>query len=197
MTLRSYSASRDEGRGSSLHRVPLAKVAWHQQTIGNRTLCASETAFQGSGQVFPKIELRTSETRRFFHAGVCPGRPTDVFARRACLPYSVAEGRTFVHDFARDRPSRRPGPRITRTNPLSCDCAADRWAVTEGQRFFSAHGMNLDIRSALHEIELALSDLMPATDLNSERWCFDWSRRKTALTSAPAPQVVECGFEDS
>jgi hypothetical protein len=149
-----------------------------------------------TGQAFPKIELRIQEANFSFHAQayVLDGRQIVTLlgglAFHTCLQN---DGLLFtvLHEVGHHV---APGPRITRTNPLSCDCAADRWSVTEGQRLFSSHGMTLDIRSALNEIELALSNLVPASDLKSERCCFDWRRRKRTLISAPAPQLVECEF---
>jgi hypothetical protein len=152
----------------------------------------SETA----GKIFPRIELRIQEDNASFHAQayVMDGRQVvTLLGGLAFHSRMQKDGLLFtvLHEIGHHV---APGPRITQTNPLSCDCAADRWTVAEGQHLFSSHGMILDIRSALNEIELALSDLMPASDLKSERWCFDWTRRKIALTSALAQPVVECEF---
>jgi hypothetical protein len=87
-----------------------------------------------------------------------------------------------------------PGPRITRTNTLSCDCAADRWAIVEGQGLILSHGLTLDIKSALSEIEAAMSELGGAFDLTAECWCFDWVRRKITLTSPFLDPLTECEY---
>jgi len=53
----------------------------------------------------------------------------------------------------------------------------------EGQGLISSQGLALDIKSALSEIEAAMSELGAASDLKAEFWCFDWARRKITLTS--------------
>jgi len=173
----------------------LGKVATQQDHSCERYALLKRLS-EITGQAFPKIELRIQEANSSFHAQayVLGGRQVVTLLGGLAFHTRLQKDGllfTVLHEIGHHV---APGPRITRTNPLSCDCAADHWTITEGQRLFSSHGMTLDIRSALSEIELALSDLMPASDLNSERWCFDWSRRKTALTSAPARQVVECEF---
>jgi hypothetical protein len=167
-----------------------------QQDRSSERYALLKRLFETAGKVFPKIELRIQEDNSSFHAQayVLDGRQiVTLLGGLAFHSHMQKDGLLFtiLHEIGHHV---APGPRITRTNPLSCDCAADHWTVADGQRLFSSHGMTLDIRSALNEIELALSDLMPASDLKSERWCFDWPRRKTALTSAPVPQIVECEF---
>ena len=147
-----------------------------------------------SRQIFPNINFLVQEDNSSFQAQayVRDGQQiVSVFGGLAFHGCVQKDGLLFAvlhevgHHVAR-------GPRITRTDPRSCDCAADRWVLAEGQQLFSSRGMILDIRSALSEIELALSDIMLAHDLKSEQWCCDWVRRKQALTSIDAPQVVEC-----
>ncbi len=87
-----------------------------------------------------------------------------------------------------------PGPRITRTNTLSCDCAADRWAIGEGRDVVLSHGLTLDIKSALNEIEAAMCELGGASNLTAERWCFDWARRKITLTSPSLNPLSRCEY---
>ena len=147
-----------------------------------------------SGKVFPNIELRIQEANPSFHAQayVLDGRQIVTLlgglAFHGCLQ---KDGLLFaiLHEIGHHV---APGPRITPTDPLSCDCAADCWAVGEGRCVLSSHGMTLNIRSALNEIELALSALKPGYDLSSPGRCSAWARRKVALTSMPVPQVVEC-----
>jgi hypothetical protein len=150
-----------------------------------------------TGQVFPRIELRIQEANPTFHAQAYVLKDRQFVALLGGLAFHTRLQKdgllfTILHEIGHHV---APGPRLTQTNPLSCDCAADCWTVTEGQRLFSSHGMTLDIRSALHEIELALSDLN--YDLKSECCCLDWPRRKKALTSDPTPQVVACEFRKS
>jgi hypothetical protein len=149
-----------------------------------------------SREIFPNINFLVQEDNSSFQAQayVRDGQQiVSVFGGLAFHRCVQKDGLLFsiLHEIGHHV---APGPRITRTDPRSCDCAADRWVLAEGQHLFSSRGMTLDIRSALSEIELAISDLMPAHDLKSEQWCFDWARRKMALTSIAAPQVVECEF---
>jgi hypothetical protein len=149
-----------------------------------------------SEKAFPNVELRIQEADFSFHAQayVLHGRQIVTLlgglAFHCCLQ---KDGLLFtiLHEIGHHV---APGPRITPTDPRSCDCAADCWAVGEGRRLLSSRGMTLDIRSALNEIELALSALKPAYDLLSKRRCSGWARRKAALTAIPVRRVVECEF---
>ncbi len=148
-----------------------------------------------SRNLFPNIEVQIHEANPSFHAQayVLDGRRIVTLlgglAFHDCLKQ---DGLSFaiLHEIGHHV---APGPRITATDSRSCDCAADCWAVNQGRRLFSSRGMTLDIRSALNEIELALSALNPLSDLSSGR-CSGWSRRKAALTSRPVRQVVKCQF---
>jgi hypothetical protein len=149
-----------------------------------------------SRTVFPKIEVQIHEANPSFHAQayVLEGRRIVTLlgglAFHDCLQQDGLLF-TILHEIGHHV---APGPRITPTDSRSCDCAADCWAVKEGRRLFASRGMTLDIRSALNEIELALSALKPSYDLSSGRRCSGWSRRKAALTSRRVPQVVKCEF---
>jgi hypothetical protein len=149
-----------------------------------------------SGKVFPHIELRIQEADASFHAQayVLDGRQivtlSGGLAFHSCLQKNGLLF-TILHEIGHHV---APGPRITPTDPRSCDCAADCWAVGEGRRLFSSRGMMLDTRSALNEIELALSAFKPAYDLSSKRRCSGWARRKAAMTSLSVRQVVKCEF---
>jgi hypothetical protein len=147
-----------------------------------------------SRKVFPNIELRIQEADPSFHAQayVLDGR--QVVTLRGGLAFHGCLKKdgllfTILHEIGHHV---APGPRITPTDPRSCDCAADCWAVGEGRRLLSSRGMTLNIRSALNEIELALAALKPSYDLSSERGCSGWPRRKATLTSIPVPRVVKC-----
>lgn len=166
-----------------------------QQNRSSERYALLKRLYEISGKVFPNIELQIQEADPCFHAQayVLDGRQIVTLlgglAFHGCLQ---KDGLLFtiLHEIGHHV---APGPRITPTDPRSCDCAADCWAVVEGRRLFSSRGMTLDIRSALNEIELALSALKPAYDLSVRR-CSGWARRKAALTSTPVPQVVECEF---
>jgi hypothetical protein len=146
-----------------------------------------------SRKVFPNISLQIQEGNPSFHAQayILDGRRIVTLlgglAFHGCLQ---KDGLLFtiLHEIGHHV---APGPRITRADARSCDCAADRWAVGEGRRLFSSRGMTLNVRSALNQIELALSALKPSYDLSSDNRCSGWARRKASLIS-PAPQVVKC-----
>lgn len=149
-----------------------------------------------SRKVFPNIELRIQETNPSFHAQAYVQGDRQIVTLLGGLAFHRCLQKdgllfTILHEIGHHV---APGPRITPTDPRSCDCAADCWAVGEGRRLLSSHGITLDIRLALNEIELALVALKPSYDLSSERRCSGWARRKAAMTSIPLPQVVECEF---
>jgi hypothetical protein len=171
----------------------LGTVATQQNRSSGR-YALLKRLFEISGRVFPNIELRIQEANPSFHAQayVLDGRQIVTLlgglAFHGCLQ---KDGLLFaiLHEIGHHV---APGPRITRIDPRSCDCAADCWAVGEGRRLLSSRGMTLDIQSALNEIELALSALKPSYHPSSERRCSGWARRKATLTSIPVPQVVKC-----
>jgi hypothetical protein len=167
-----------------------------QQDRSSERYALLERLSEIAAEIFPKINLEIQEPSVSFHAQayVLNGRRIVTLlgglAFHTCLQ---TDGLLFtiLHEIGHHV---APGPRITQNDVLCCDCAADHWAVTDGQRLFSSRGMCLDIQSAPNEIESAFSDLMPASGLNSDRWCFNWLRRKKVLTSALAPPLVECEF---
>ena len=133
-----------------------------------------------SRNVFPKIEVQIHEANASFHAQayVLDGRQIVTLLGGLAFHGRLKQNGllfTILHEIG-DHVA--PGPRITPTDPRSCDCAADCWAVTEGRRLFSLRGMTLDTGSALNEIELALSALKPSCDLSSGRrqWQTSFAR---------------------
>jgi hypothetical protein len=186
---------RDEAGGCFMLMSSLGKVGTPQDHSRDRCALLNRL-FEITAEIFPNIELRIQEANPSFHAQafVLGGRRiVTLLGGLAFNGRLQKDGLLFaiLHEIGHHV---APGPRITPTDPLCCDCAADRWAIAEGRRLFSSRGMTLDIRSALNEIESALSALTPAYDLESERLCFDWARRKAALTSIAGPQVLECEF---
>lgn len=152
--------------------------------------------FEIAKEVFPEICLKVLEANSSFQAQAWVLRGKKKVTLLGGLAFHPRLGKdgllfTVLHEIGHHV---APGPRLTQTSPLSCDCAADRWVITEGQRLFSAHGITLDIQSALVEIESILCDLVSAEALDSTSWCFDWPRRKIRLSSVPAPQLTECEF---
>jgi hypothetical protein len=149
-----------------------------------------------AGELFPHIEFRIEEALFSFHAQayVFGGRQTvSLLGGLAFHMHLQKDGLllTILHEIGHHV---APGPRLTRIDVLSCDCAADRWAVTEGRRLFALHGVTLDVQEALSEIELALAGVSPPYNLEAGRWCFDWQRRKSDLTDVPMSQLTDCEF---
>jgi hypothetical protein len=149
-----------------------------------------------SGKAFPDIELRIQKADPSFHAQayVLDGRQIVTLhgglAFHGCL-HKDGLLFTILHEIGHHV---APGPRITPTDPRSCDCAADCWAVGEGRQLFSSRGITLDVQSALNEIESALSDLKPDYELSSGRRCSGWARRRAAMTSTLVRRVIKCEF---
>jgi hypothetical protein len=152
-----------------------------------------------SREVFPDIEIRIQKADASFHAQAYVLEDRHIVTLFGGLAFHRCLQKdgllfTILHEIGHHV---APGPRITPTDPRCCDCAADCWAVGEGRRLFSSRGITLDVRSALNEIELALSALKPGYDLSSGRRCSGWSRRKAAMTSSPVRQVMKCEFRET
>jgi hypothetical protein len=149
-----------------------------------------------SRKTFPTVEVLIYEASPSFNAKAFSVRGQQIVTLFGGLAYNSRirkDGLLFaiLHEIGHHL---APGPRITRTNTLSCDCAADRWVILEGLGLVSSRGLTLDIKSALSEIEAAMSELGAASDLKAERWCFDWARRKITLTSTFLDPLTECEY---
>jgi hypothetical protein len=156
-----------------------------------------ELLFQVAGELFPEIEFRIEEALSSFQAQayVFGGHQTvSLLGGLAFHMHLQKDGilLTILHEIGHHV---GPGPRLTRTDILSCDCAADRWAVTEGRRLFALRGITMDIQKGLGEIELALSGVGPAYNADANQFCFDWQRRKSNLTDVPTSQLTACEFQ--
>jgi hypothetical protein len=149
-----------------------------------------------SKKAFPEIEVLIYEASPSFNAQAFSVRGQPIVTLFGGLAFNRRMGKdgllfTILHEIGHHV---APGPRITRTNRLSCDCAADRWAIVEGHAAILSHGLSLDIKSALNEIEVAISELGGAFDVSAKRWCFDWSRRKITLTSSILEPLTRCEY---
>jgi hypothetical protein len=147
----------------------------------------------------PEVEVVIHEASPSFNAQAFSVKRQQVVALFGGLAFNRRMGKdgllfTILHEIGHHL---APGPRITRTNNLSCDCAADRWAIGEGSALFLPHGLTLDINSALNEIEEAISELSGVFDLTARRWCFDWGRRKISLTSSLLDPLMCCEYRVS
>jgi hypothetical protein len=149
-----------------------------------------------SRKAFPTVEVLIYEASPSFNATAFSIRGQQIVTLFGGLAFNSRMGKdgllfTILHEIGHHL---APGPRITRTNTLSCDCAADRWVTVEGQGLISSQGLTLDIKSALREIEAAMSELGAASDLKAEHWCFDWARRKITLTSTFLAPLTQCEY---
>ncbi len=149
-----------------------------------------------SRKAFPGLEVLIYEASPSFNAQAFSVRGQQIVTLFGGLAFNRRMGKdgllfTILHEIGHHL---APGPRITRTNTLSCDCAADRWAIVEGQGLILSHGLTLDIKSALSEIEAAMSELGGAFDLTAGCWCFDWVRRKITLTSPFLDPLTQCEY---
>jgi hypothetical protein len=149
-----------------------------------------------SREAFPEVEVLIYETSPSFNAQAFSVGGQQIVTLFGGLAFNRCMGKdgllfTILHEIGHHLAS---GPRITRTNTLSCDCAADRWAIVEGQGIILSHGLTLDIKSALREIEAAISELGGASVLTAGRWCFDWTRRKVTLSSRFLVPLLQCEY---
>jgi hypothetical protein len=148
-----------------------------------------------SRKAFPDVEVLIHEASPSFNAqAFCIGRQKTValFGGLAFNRHIGSDGLLFaiLHEIGHHL---APGPRMTVTSRLSCDCAADRWVITEGQRAFSRHGLAMDMTSALSQLEQAMSELGGACPSDAG-FCFEWARRTAALTSPDQGPLVECEY---
>jgi hypothetical protein len=149
-----------------------------------------------SRRAFPGIEVLIYEASSSFNAQAFSARGQQIVTLFGGLAFNRRMGKdgllfSILHEIGHHL---APGPRFTQTSNLSCDCAADRWATVEGHAVILSHGLTLDIKSALNEIEVAISELGGAFDLTAERWCFDWARRKITLTSSFLEPLTRCEY---
>ena len=149
-------------------------------------------------EAFPTVEVLIYEASLLFNAMSFSIKGQQIVALYGGLAYNGRIGKdgllfAVLHEIGHHL---APGPRITRTSTLSCDCAADRWVMLKGLDCVSAHGLTLDIKTALSEIEAAMSELASKSDLRAKRRCFDWGRRKVTLTSSVLDPLAECEYQN-
>jgi hypothetical protein len=76
---------------------------------------------------------------------------------------------------------------------LACECAADKWAITEGRKALAANGGRFRLEAALQQIELAAAPETPkktATPANC--WSMSWQKRRLALLDGRAMILKTC-----
>jgi hypothetical protein len=79
---------------------------------------------------------------------------------------------------------------------LACECAADRWATTDGRKAIAANGGNFRLEAALQQIEQAIGPAAREIPSNAYRrancWSMNWQKRKRALLDGRARVLKTC-----
>jgi hypothetical protein len=80
--------------------------------------------------------------------------------------------------------------------PLACECAADKWATTEGRKALAANGGNFRLEAALEQIEQAVgpqAGKKPSkAAARTSCWSMDWPKRKRALLGGQEMVLKTC-----
>jgi hypothetical protein len=89
------------------------------------------------------------------------------------------------------------GPRSPFNVTLKCDCAADRWATTEGaETLRRVSGRQLEIAVALQELDCLISELGDVPDSSEEFpstcWNGQWSQRKQGIAASVGRLLTRC-----
>jgi hypothetical protein len=76
---------------------------------------------------------------------------------------------------------------------LACECAADKWALTDGRRALAANGGHFRLEAALQQIELAAAPETPKrTAAARSCWSMNWQKRRQALLEGRAMILKSC-----
>ena len=100
----------------------------------------------------------------------------------------------FLHEAGHHPAS---GPRSPFNVTLKCDCAADRWATTEGADILHRmSGRRLQIAVALRELDCLMRELGELSNYSDERpstcWNGQWSQRKQAIAASLGRMLTNC-----
>lgn len=80
--------------------------------------------------------------------------------------------------------------------PLACECAADRWATTDGRKALRANGAKFRLETALRQIECAARPEPRATrsrrGARTNCWSMNWRERKQTLLDGQAVNFQTC-----
>jgi hypothetical protein len=76
---------------------------------------------------------------------------------------------------------------------LACECAADRWATTDGRKALAANGANFQLEAALRQIELAAApEPRKKSAAPTSCWSMNWQKRRQALLGGQAINLKTC-----
>ena len=128
-------------------------------------------------------------------ASLCGGEPrVDIYGGLAFHPLIGHDGLTFtlLHETGHHLSAGCQLPWA----PLACECAADRWAATDGRKTLRANGAKFRLDVALRQIEDAAR---PQQQKPSSRrtartgcWSMNWRKRKQALLDGRAVNLQSC-----
>jgi hypothetical protein len=77
--------------------------------------------------------------------------------------------------------------------PLACECAADKWALTDGRKALAANGGRFRLEAALQQIEIAAAPQTPKKSAaTTSCWSMNWQKRKRALLGGQAMILKKC-----
>src|SRR5437764_759621 len=112
----------------------LSPVTTEQERSGERRPLLDQL-LQLTRNAFPEVEVLIYEANSSFNAQAFTlgSQPmVTLFGGLAFNRHMAKDGLLFtiLHEIGHHRAA---GPRMTQTSVLSCDCAADRWAMVEGQ----------------------------------------------------------------
>jgi hypothetical protein len=76
---------------------------------------------------------------------------------------------------------------------LACECAADRWAITDGRKALAANGANFRLETALQQIERAATpETRKKNAAPTSCWSMNWQKRRQALLDGRAMNLKTC-----
>lgn len=79
---------------------------------------------------------------------------------------------------------------------LACECAADRWATTDGRKALRANGAKFRLETALRQIECAAHPeqrkILSRRTARTNCWSMNWRKRKQTLLEGRAVNLQAC-----
>ena len=75
---------------------------------------------------------------------------------------------------------------------LACECAADKWALTDGRKVLAANGGRFQLEAALRQIELAAAPETRKNAATTSCWSMNWQKRRQALLEGRAMILKKC-----
>ena len=79
--------------------------------------------------------------------------------------------------------------------PLACECAADKWATTDGRKALRSNGADFRLAAALQQIEQAVAPKArksSSTAAARSCWSMNWQTRKRTLLEGQSAVLKTC-----